>query len=77
MIVEIDCDKVPKTGENFIELCEKKYFNNVSFHRLIKNFMVNQIIFNAFRFKVEILMEQEEADNLILDRDLKMNITHY
>lgn len=38
--VEIYCDKVSKTGENFIELCQRKYFNGVKFHRLIKGFMV-------------------------------------
>lgn len=43
-VVEVHCDKVPKTGENFIELCEKKYYKNVKFHRLIKGFMV-RIIF--------------------------------
>lgn len=44
--VEIHCDKVPKTGENFIELCEAKYYNKVKFHRLIKGFMVSSICFN-------------------------------
>ncbi|TNV79970.1 hypothetical protein FGO68_gene2856 [Halteria grandinella] len=38
--VEIECDRVPKTGENFIELCENGYYKNVKFHRLIKGFMV-------------------------------------
>lgn len=40
MKVEIACNLVPKTGENFIELCEHKYYNGVLFHRLIKNFMI-------------------------------------
>jgi len=38
--VEIHCDKVPKTGENFLELCESKYFDKTSFHRLIPGFMI-------------------------------------
>lgn len=30
----------PKTVENFTKLCEKKYYNNVIFHRVIKDFMI-------------------------------------
>ncbi|CUM66382.1 uncharacterized protein PRCAT00004046001 [Priceomyces carsonii] len=30
----------PKTVENFIKLCESRYYNNVIFHRVIKDFMV-------------------------------------
>ena len=37
---EIYCGKAPKTAENFLELCERKYYNNTVFHRLIKDFMV-------------------------------------
>eukprot|EP00347_Sterkiella_histriomuscorum_P002172 403369189 len=40
MIIEIHCDRVPKTGENFLELCENKYFKGTKFHRLIKGFMI-------------------------------------
>lgn len=39
--IRLDCDMVPKTCENFIELCEKKYYKNTIFHRLIQNFCVN------------------------------------
>ena len=55
MIVEIYAGKVPKTAENFIELCEKKYYKGTNFHRLIKNFMVNGLLDSYFpnRFKVE------------------------
>lgn len=30
----------PKTVENFTKLCEKKYYNNVIFHRVIKDMMI-------------------------------------
>lgn len=39
--VMLHCDYVPKTCENFIELCERKYFNGTTFHRLVKNFVVS------------------------------------
>lgn len=37
----LECHKVPKTCENFIELCEKGYYKDTKFHRLIPNFMVS------------------------------------
>ena len=30
----------PRTSENFKLLCERGYYNNIIFHRIIKNFMV-------------------------------------
>lgn len=30
----------PKTTDNFIALCRRKYYNNVIFHRVIKGFMI-------------------------------------
>ena len=41
MTLVIHCDYAPKTGENFIELCERKYYNGVKFHRLVKGFCVS------------------------------------
>ena len=38
--LQLECDLVPKTCENFLELCESNYYDNVIFHRLIKNFMI-------------------------------------
>ena len=38
--LELNCDQVPKTCENFIVLCKRGYYDNTVFHRLIKNFMV-------------------------------------
>jgi len=31
---------VPKTAENFLELCESGYYTNTKFHRLIPGFMI-------------------------------------
>lgn len=38
--IELHCDITPRTCENFITLCERGYYNNVLFHRSIKNFMI-------------------------------------
>lgn len=38
--LELHCDMVPKTCENFIKLCKKGYYNDTIFHRLIRNFMI-------------------------------------
>lgn len=38
--LEVHCDLVPKTGENFIKHCANGYYNGIKFHRSIRNFMV-------------------------------------
>uniref|UniRef100_A0A8C9Z8X4 Peptidylprolyl isomerase (cyclophilin)-like 2 n=1 Tax=Sander lucioperca TaxID=283035 RepID=A0A8C9Z8X4_SANLU len=38
--LELHCDKVPKAGENFIQLCKKGYYDGTVFHRSIRNFMI-------------------------------------
>jgi len=38
--LQIECDLAPKTSENFLELCESGYYNNLSFHRLVKGFVL-------------------------------------
>lgn len=38
--LQLHCDMVPKTCENFMKLCQKGYYNNTKFHRSIKNFMI-------------------------------------
>ncbi|KAL4568785.1 hypothetical protein LXL04_024401 [Taraxacum kok-saghyz] len=38
--IELHCDIAPRTCENFITLCERGYYNNVAFHRNIRNFMI-------------------------------------
>jgi len=36
--IMVYCYLVPKTGENFLELCESGYYNGTPFHRLVKDF---------------------------------------
>lgn len=43
--VELYCDQVPKTCDNFMSLCKKGYYNNTKFHRSIKHFMVKFIFY--------------------------------
>ena len=38
--IELHCDVAPRTCENFITLCAAGYYDGVSFHRSIKNFMI-------------------------------------
>eukprot|EP00940_MAST-03C_sp_MAST-3C-sp2_P002130 g2130.t1 len=38
--LELHCDVVPRTCENFLTLAKKGYYDGVIFHRLIKNFMI-------------------------------------
>ncbi|XP_014284578.1 RING-type E3 ubiquitin-protein ligase PPIL2 [Halyomorpha halys] len=38
--VELHCNIVPKTCENFIKLCQKGYYNSTIFHRSIRHFMI-------------------------------------
>lgn len=34
--LEIFCDEVPRTAENFLALCASGYYNNTIFHRNIR-----------------------------------------
>jgi peptidyl-prolyl cis-trans isomerase B (cyclophilin B) len=38
--IELSDDKTPKTVDNFEQLCGKKYYDGLSFHRVIADFMV-------------------------------------
>lgn len=38
--IKLFCDVAPKACENFTSLAKKGYYNNVTFHRVIKDFMI-------------------------------------
>lgn len=38
--LELHTDIAPRTTDNFLRLCEKSYYDNTVFHRLIRNFMI-------------------------------------
>jgi peptidyl-prolyl cis-trans isomerase-like 2 len=38
--LEVFCDVLPKTCENFLKLCASGYYDGTKFHRSIRNFMV-------------------------------------
>ena len=38
--IELFDDKTPKTVQNFETLCEKNFYDGLTFHRVIPNFMV-------------------------------------
>ncbi|KUI63081.1 Peptidyl-prolyl cis-trans isomerase-like 3 [Cytospora mali] len=38
--IEVFCESVPKTAENFLALCASHYYDESPFHRLIPSFMV-------------------------------------
>ena len=40
MVVLIDATTAPKTAANFLKLVEEKFYNGLTFHRVIENFMI-------------------------------------
>lgn len=38
--LEIACDFVPQTADNFMSLCQSKYYDGTVFHRIISGFMM-------------------------------------
>jgi cyclophilin family peptidyl-prolyl cis-trans isomerase len=38
-VIELFADKTPKTVNNFVFLCREKFYDGVTFHRVIKGFM--------------------------------------
>lgn len=43
--IELHCDIAPRACENFITLCERGYYNGVTFHRSIRYIYVLEIFF--------------------------------
>ena len=50
--LELHCDAVPKTCENFVKLAQKGYYNGTIFHRSIKNFMIQGALWFATKMFV-------------------------
>lgn len=40
IVVELDPTQAPITVENFVKLAKSKFYNNLTFHRIIKGFMI-------------------------------------
>ncbi|MBI4129463.1 peptidylprolyl isomerase [Candidatus Peregrinibacteria bacterium] len=40
MTLELDADLAPKTVTNFVTLAKQRYFDNLTFHRIIPGFMI-------------------------------------
>merc|ERR1719188_130224 len=38
--IELHTDIAPRTSDNFLRLCEREYYDNTIFHRLIQNFVM-------------------------------------
>lgn len=38
--IEVFCEAVPRTAENFLALCASSFYDGSPFHRLIPNFMI-------------------------------------
>lgn len=38
--IEVFCEAVPRTAENFLALCASSFYDGSAFHRLIPNFMI-------------------------------------
>ena len=41
--LEIFCDEVPKTAENFTALCASGYYNDTIFHRNIRGYTISML----------------------------------
>ena len=38
--IELDYENAPNTARNFVELASKGYYNGLTFHRVIRGFMI-------------------------------------
>lgn len=80
--LELHCDVVPKTCENFLKHCENGYYDSTKLHRSIRNFMVNFTLSLSLsiipsktsRYKVEIQLVQGGVVNQFGANHLKMNL---
>lgn len=83
--IELYCNLVPKTCENFLRHCQNGYYNGTLFHRSVKNFMVrisiprarisipviDVFLFLCNRFKAAIRKVLEKEENRFGVKDLK------
>ena len=64
--LELFDDKAPKTSENFKEYIKSGYFNNMIFHRVIKDFMIQGGGFNPDMQEKETMKPiMNEANNMV------------
>ena len=40
IVIDLHTSECPRTTKNFLKLCKIKYYNNVLFHRVTKDFVV-------------------------------------
>lgn len=40
ILIELDYENAPNTARNFVELASKGYYNGLTFHRVIRGFMI-------------------------------------
>ena len=64
--IELFDDKAPKTSENFKEYIKSGYFNNMIFHRVIKDFMIQGGGFDPEMQEKETMKPiMNEANNMV------------
>ena len=58
--LELHCEYVPKTCENFMKLCQKGYYDGTIFHRSIRHFMVSSDKINNEKKNRQIFTDGQE-----------------
>ena len=68
IVINLENKVVPKTVNNFLQLCEKKAYVNSSFHRIINNFMIQGGDFTNFDGTggVSVYGSKYDDENIIL-----------